>query len=200
MKDAQSGKKKRRNYPRRSDIKIVPQTIVKDDPEEIVPTETEMKMALEEKIFGGYMPRSERKLKPQRTGVSDRKGRGGRNEIIDKNAPEPFVLGAVDYMLGHGVDEESQKGDMIQTTLHLKSLFKSGRRRRKMAEIDFENISEDEEEFRGPYIKKSERLSGNKVRKSKRLQGRHSSDTNDDAEIENTNISPSRIPNLRRSQ
>ena len=77
-------------------------------------------------------------------------------------------MGAVDYMLGHGVDEESVKGDMIQTTLNLKSLFKSGRRRRKMAEIDFENISEDEEEFRGPYIKKSERLSGNKVRKSKR--------------------------------
>lgn len=62
-----------------------------------------------------------------------------------------------------------------------------------MQEIDFENISEDEEEFRGPYIKKSDRLSGDKIRKSKRLLRRSSHQDDEDEEVENTTISPSRI-------
>merc|ERR1719334_715982 len=126
-----------------------------------------MKMALEAKVFGGFMPKIIRKSKPPRTGKSDRTGRGGRNENVDKNAPETFVLGAVEYMCGKRLGEEDE---IIKSTLNLNSLIKRGRRRRaKHVNIDFDNISDEDEEFKGPNIKKADRLSGDKVRKSRRL-------------------------------
>ena len=43
-----------------------------DDVEEYVPEEGEMKGVLEEKIFGGLLPKAVRRLKPPRKGVSER--------------------------------------------------------------------------------------------------------------------------------
>ena len=43
-----------------------------DDVEEYVPEEGEMKEVLEEKIFGGLLPKAVRRLKPPRNGVSER--------------------------------------------------------------------------------------------------------------------------------
>ena len=40
--------------------------------EEYVPEEGEMKGVLEEKIFGGLLPKAVRKLKPPRKGFSER--------------------------------------------------------------------------------------------------------------------------------
>ena len=40
--------------------------------EEYVPEEGEMKGVLEEKIFGGLLPKAVRRLKPPRNGVSER--------------------------------------------------------------------------------------------------------------------------------
>ena len=73
-----------------------------DDVEEYVPEEDEMKGVLEERIFGGLLPKAPRRLKPPRKGVSERTGRGGRNET-NTGAPETVVLGAVNYMLGNTV-------------------------------------------------------------------------------------------------
>merc|ERR1711962_36729 len=93
--------------------------------EEYVPEEGEMKGALEEKIFGGLLPKVVRKLKPPRKGFSERTGRGGRNES-NYGAPETVVLGAVNYMLGNTIDGE-------RPTLSLSSLFgRKTKKRRKM--------------------------------------------------------------------
>ena len=43
-----------------------------DDVEEYVPEEGEMKGVLEEKIFGGLLPKAVRRLKPHRKGISER--------------------------------------------------------------------------------------------------------------------------------
>merc|ERR1712013_298120 len=93
--------------------------------EEYVPEEGEMKGVLEEKIFGGLLPKAVRKLKPPRKGISERTGRGGRNET-NNGAPETVVLGAVNYMLGNTVDGE-------RPTLSLNSLF--GRKMKKRRKI-----------------------------------------------------------------
>merc|ERR1719244_1302313 len=185
--------KKRRNYPKRSERKIVEKDYFtikqeiedapeedevetqeeevdeeyEDEPEEYVPNENEMKMALESKVFGAHMPKSVRTIRPQRFGLSDRTGRGGRNELSDVSAPEPLVMGAVEYMLGNRVGDED--GSIIQASLNLASLFRKKGRRRKQVNIDFDNLSDEDEEFKGPFIQKKDRVSGDRVRKSRRL-------------------------------
>ena len=99
--------------------------VAEEQPDEFVPDEKELRTELVETVFGGnYFPEIVRKKKPQRSGVSERHGRGGRNEVFKKDASENLVLGVVDYMLEN--DGKNKEG-----TLNLTSLFKKRGRRKK---------------------------------------------------------------------
>jgi len=139
-----------------------------DDVEEYVPEEGEMKGVLEEKIFGGLLPKAVRRLKPHRKGMSERTGRGGRNET-NNGAPETVVLGAVNYMLGNTADGE-------RPTLSLSSLFgRKLKKRRKKQHItvdDLEDPDSEDDDYKGPGVRKNHRGSEEGVRKSKRLVSR----------------------------
>merc|ERR1712013_303783 len=132
--------------------------------EEYVPEEGEMKGVLEEKIFGGLLPKAVRKLKPPRKGISERTGRGGRNET-NNGAPETVVLGAVNYMLGNTVDGE-------RPTLSLNSLFgrkmKKRRKKQRITVDDLEDPDTEDDDYKGPGVRKN-RGAAEGVRKSKRL-------------------------------
>merc|ERR1712130_220396 len=163
---------------------------VVDDVIEYVPSELEMKSTLEQKIFGGQMPVSVRKSKPPRKGVSDRKGRGGRNENVKKNAPETLVLGAVEYMLGNKITEETDN----QATINLSSLFKKrGRKKKKRMDVD---AFSDEDDYKAPNSKMIYRTGEEGQRKSRRInmksEGDDLEDTNvhsNDPPTENANVS-----------
>ena len=82
---------------------------VDEVPDEYVPTESEMRSQLEEEVFGEVeFGEVVRKKRPVRAGVSERTGRGGRNETGNKFLPDKVVLGAVGYML----DNEGNKARM----------------------------------------------------------------------------------------
>eukprot|EP00092_Neocalanus_flemingeri_P020993 GFUD01022747.1.p1 GENE.GFUD01022747.1~~GFUD01022747.1.p1 ORF type:complete len:557 (-),score=190.99 GFUD01022747.1:36-1589(-) len=139
--------------------------------EELVPTEDEIKLALEGKVFGGLLPKTVRRLKPPRNGVSDRKGRGGRNEFTKRNVPESLVLGAVDLMLGGGSEDQEHQ----QATISLAGLFRKRRSRRKRINIDFDDLSDDEDEtYKAPSNcnRKVDRPNEENKRKSRRLSGK----------------------------
>ena len=189
MKDMNPGRKKR-VYPKRKEIIKVPSNYynikqeiddtvadneetaeyeedeedeeqvdeVEEQPEEYVPTGREMKTDVEEAVFGGCFPEVELKNKPQ--GLSERTGRGGRNETVKnvKNAPEHLVKGAVEYMLDP--DNKTKEG-----SLNLNSLFKKrGRRRKKRADVD---AFSDEDDYVAP--KHMVNTSSEGSRKSKRI-------------------------------
>merc|ERR1719186_1337347 len=142
--------------------------------EEQVPSEDEIRLAQEEKIFGGQLPKVVRRLKPPRKGVSDRvKGRGGRNEFTKKNVPESLVLGAVDYMLASKSSRNGENPEKLQQpTISLSGLFKKSRSRRKRINIDFDDLSDDEDEdYKAPsiYNRKVDRPDEENKRKSNRL-------------------------------
>jgi len=189
MKESKTGRKKR-HYPKRKDIIKVPSDYFKvkqeqvddetelyeeleeeeeeeeevvDDVLEYVPSELEMKSTLEQKVFGGQMPLSVRKSKPPRKGISDRTGRGGRNENVKKNAPETLVLGAIDYMLGNKIAEETDN----PATINLSSLFKKrGRKKKKRMDVD---AFSDEDNYKAPNSKIVYRTDTEGPRKSRRI-------------------------------
>ena len=93
-----------------------------------------------------------------RTGVSERTGRGGRNEDAKKNLPDTVVLGAVGYMLDN--DTKAKEG-----SLNLTSLFKKrGRRRKKRADVE---AFSDEDDYVAPSCMINTSAEGS--RKSKRI-------------------------------
>ena len=93
-----------------------------------------------------------------RTGVSERTGRGGRNEDAKKNLPDTVVLGAVGYMLD--TDTKAKEG-----SLNLTSLFKKrGRRRKKRADVE---AFSDEDDYVAPSCMINTSAEGS--RKSKRI-------------------------------
>lgn len=196
MKESRTDRKKR-SYPKRKEIIKVPQDYFKvkeyndyedeeieeeaDNVEEYNPTETEMKSVLEAKVFGGQMPITIRRSKPPRKGVSERKGRGGRNENINKNVPKTLVLGAVEYMLGNKVCD----GEKKQTQLNLSSLFnKRGRKKKKKVDID---AFSDEDDYKAPnnIMKSGINLKGQ--RKSTRINMKYQEE--DDNEAVSRNLS-----------
>merc|ERR1712012_560246 len=133
--------------------------VAEEQPDELVPDEKELRTELVETVFGGnYFPEIVRKKKPQRSGVSERHGRGGRNEVFKKDASENLVLGVVDYMLEN--DGKNKEG-----TLNLTSLFKKrGGRKKKRADVD---VFSDEDDYVAPNYMISTSAEGS--RKSKRL-------------------------------
>merc|ERR1719186_2176662 len=141
--------------------------------EEQVPTEDELRLAHEEKIFGGYLPKVVCRLKPPRKGVSDREGRGGRNEFTKKNVPESLVLGAVDYMLACKSSRNGDKQEKLQQAIiSLSGLVKKRSSRRKRINIDFDDLSDDEDEdYKAPsiYNRNVDRPDEENKRKSNRL-------------------------------
>ena len=54
---------------------------------------------LEEKVFGGYLPKVESKVRPPRFGLSERKGPGGRNAISHRDVPDSSKMEVVEYLL-----------------------------------------------------------------------------------------------------
>ena len=93
-----------------------------------------------------------------RTGVSERTGRGGRNEDAKKNLPDTVVLGAVGYMLDN--DTKAKEG-----SLNLTSLFKKrGRRKKKRADVE---AFSDEDDYVAPSCMINTSAEGS--RKSKRI-------------------------------
>jgi len=142
---------------------------------EYLPSELEMKSSLEAKVFGGQMPTTVRKSKPTRKGVSDRIGRGGRNENLKTNAPETLVLGAVEYMLDNKVTEDCDK----QATINLSSLFKKrGRKKKKRMDVD---AFSDEDEYKAPNLKINCQSGEEGQRKSRRIGLKQDSDGFDDS-------------------
>ena len=153
-----------------------------EEVEEYVPTEEEMKGVLEERIFGGLMPKCVRRLKPPRAGVSDRTGRGGRNEDVEGNAPETLVLGAVNYMLGN--TEEGER-----PTLSLSSLFGQFKKRRKKQKItveDLENLDDEDDDYKGPGSNRlyREAAAEDGTRKSRRIARRSAGELEQEGSIE----------------
>ena len=77
-----------------------------------------MRSQLEEEVFGEVeFGEIVRRKKALRSGVSDRIGRGRRNEDAKKHLPDKVVLGAVGYML-----DNYYKGK--EGSINLNSLFK----------------------------------------------------------------------------
>ena len=143
---------------------------VPEVPDEYVPTESEMRSQLEEEVFGEVeFGEIIRKKKPLRSGVSDRTGRGGRNEDAKKQLPDKVVLGAVGYMLDN--DNKGKEG-----SLNLNSLFKK-RGRRKKKRTDFDAFS-DEEEYTLPSNLCMKNTGVDGSRKSKRITMRRDSGEN----------------------
>jgi len=155
---------KKLSHPRGYDVEDEEEV---DDVEEYVPEEDEMKGVLEEKIFGGLLPKAVRRLKPQRKGMSERTGRGGRNET--NGAPETVVLGAVNYMLGNTADGE-------RPSMSLNNFFgqklKKRRKKQHITVDDLEDLDSEDEDYKGPGVRKNHGGSGVGVRKSKRLMSR----------------------------
>merc|ERR1719186_2239024 len=141
--------------------------------EDPVPTEDEIRLGQEEKIFGGHLPKVVCRLKPPRKGVSDREGRGGRNESTKKNVPESLVLGAVDYMLACKSSRNGEKQEKLQQPIiSLSGLFKKRSSRRKRINIDFDDLSDEEDEdYKAPSVnkRKVDRPDEENKRKSNRL-------------------------------
>ena len=136
---------------------------VDEEPEEPVvehiPTESEMNEGLECEVFGGKLPKVKRRIKHQICNL-DRKGRGGRNEVISQIDPPQLVFGVVDHLLDSKQDGKTKEG-----SLNLSSLFKKrSRRKKKRQDVD---VFSDEDEYLAPgYSVKS---SSEGSRKSKRI-------------------------------
>ena len=161
------------------EVDEVPEDVV---PDEYVPTESEMRSQLEEEIFGEVeFGEIVRKKKAVRSGVSDRVGRGGRNEDAKKHLPDKVVLGAVGYMLDN--DNKGKEG-----SINLNSLFKK-RGRRKKKRTDFDAFS-DEDEYTLPNNLCMKNTGVDGSRKSKRItMRRESGDSNTGPEPAETDVS-----------
>ncbi len=58
-------------------------------------------VSLEERVFGGRIPKAKPATKRAKGGgIDGRKGRGGRNEEDYKNPSTPLMMGAVENILG----------------------------------------------------------------------------------------------------
>ena len=93
-------------------------------PTEHVPSESEIRKNFEEEIFGDVdFGEFVRKVRPSRLGLCDdrKRGRGGRNEILENKLPDDFVREAVGLMLDKKDDIRNQT---LGGTISLPSLFK----------------------------------------------------------------------------
>ena len=93
-------------------------------PTEHVPSESEIRKRIEEDIFGDVdFGEFVRKVRPSRLGLCDdrKRGRGGRNEILENKLPDDFVREAVGLMLDKKDDIRNQT---LEGTISLPSLFK----------------------------------------------------------------------------
>ena len=137
---------------------------VESEPEqpvvEHIPTESEMTEGLECEVFGGKLPKVKRRIKQNKLRNLDRKGRGGRNEILNQSAPDNLVLGVVDHLLESNEEQKSKEG-----SLNLPSLFKRrGRRKKKRQDVD---VFSDEDDYVVPSYAVKSSIEGS--RKSKRI-------------------------------
>jgi len=133
--------------------------------EEDIPSSEDIKLDLEGRVFGGYLPKSFRTLKPEREGVSDRKGRGGGNELKNRRLKENLILKAVDKALCGGNGEDESNPEFCK--LNILSPIKVGRKRKKIVDINFDDLSDEEDADYIGYVKKSDRPTD--IRQSNRL-------------------------------
>ena len=130
---------------------------------ENIPTDQEMKSSLALSVLGTELPEVRRRARPPREGLSDRKGRGGRNE--KEREPAQYVAAAAGLML------DTKENPAAAGTISLTSLFKK-RTRRKKKRLDVDAFS-DEDDYKAPpnMLRSSHTEPGQ--RKSKRMQERY---------------------------
>ena len=131
-----------------------------DEPinEYVLPTKHNVDEGLEYEMFSGQLPKVKIKSKGKKLLNRERKGRGGRNEVINQ---DNLFLGVVDQLLDKTKNSVKEEG-----TLDLKSLFKQrGQRKKKNQDVvDFA----DEDDYIPPKYAVNSSISG--LRKSKRLK------------------------------
>jgi len=134
---------------------------------EYVPSEKRIRLELEGKIFGGILPKSVRRFKPPRKGISNRTGRGGRNETVRSITQMP-QLGdfAVSFMLQSNVHRCKSKIKFEPYLVGYLSKLLKIQRRRKRSNVSYK----EDADFKGSFIKIPQLPDEASRRKSKRLE------------------------------